>query len=479
MCAQGKRLAEQEGVLDWEKKSDSERKEWVVKAHRTRIDAAVKSKRTRQHSIFEMGWSTLAVVVEKIMLLKPNTFPHHDTHVCSRRQRIEDALLTSQWDKSPKFGDKSPKFRKDDHIALTGGGGTKYQNRTGTGRYGRTHFQPAVNDLTKSFGKSLLTLKQVAEDFTREVPQRVSAQGADAEIAFMFWRVKALWTRHMKDSSATSTKAAQMADFCTAPESGAESDSEDSSREHPSSSAYVLAGAESEWLTEAGAYTDNTELQYLDYGTAETRCTVLHVMRCLVDRYNPHEAACELLYDNLGLGDEVEVKCDLDGLIVWCKGYLDTRGNDPDEWVVDFYDPSTNEHEVSILVTITDSEQVRILDNGWIDMREFLSRMIEEIVEELELEHDVGEEGDADNECHPHISLSMIVAKVVVEIDEDDPDLSNDFVDIVQIHLREMLDGGRLLRTHESDPDLADETCVRLPPSADLHVDAQEMDVDV
>ncbi len=112
-----------EGVLDWEKKSDYERKEWVDRAHRKRCDVAVKSRRTRQQSIFEMGWSTVAVVVEKIMLLKPNTFPHHDTHVCSRRQRIEDALLTNSKDKFPKFGDKSPKYRKDDHIALTGGGG--------------------------------------------------------------------------------------------------------------------------------------------------------------------------------------------------------------------------------------------------------------------------------------------------------------------------------------------------------------------
>jgi len=119
-------------------------------------------------------------------------------------------------------------------------------------------------------------------------------------------------------------------------------------------------------------------------------------------------------------------------------------------------------------VSLADSEEVRILDNGYIDMREFLSRMVEELVEEIVLDNDVRYPGDADDTCVPHVSLSMIIAKVAVEIDEENPDCVDDFLSIVQVHCQEMLVGGRLVRTHEGDYDLGDETCVRLPSDSDL-----------
>jgi hypothetical protein len=70
-----------------------------------------------QGSIAEIGFSTVAMSVEKIMCLKPNMSCDEHTNRCQTRQRIENALLTN-------YQKQSPKFRKEDHITLTGGVGT-------------------------------------------------------------------------------------------------------------------------------------------------------------------------------------------------------------------------------------------------------------------------------------------------------------------------------------------------------------------
>ena len=68
--------------------------------------------------------------MEKIMCLKPNMFCDEHTNRCQTRQRIENDLLTN-------FQQEGPKFRNEEHITLTGGGGTDAQRRHATGRYGR------------------------------------------------------------------------------------------------------------------------------------------------------------------------------------------------------------------------------------------------------------------------------------------------------------------------------------------------------
>jgi hypothetical protein len=106
-----------------------------------------------------------------------------DDHInaCRTRQRIQNALLTNYQRHDPKIG-------KEDHIMLTGGGGTVYQRRVATGRCGRTFFDPAVKVLRKSFGKTLLTPEEVSEDFMLLVPPAVCAQDADAQVAFLYCR---------------------------------------------------------------------------------------------------------------------------------------------------------------------------------------------------------------------------------------------------------------------------------------------------
>ena len=54
----------------------------------------------------------------------------------------------------------------------------------------------------------------------------------------------------------------------------------------------------------------------------------------------------------------------------------------------------------------------------------------------------------------------------------------NTSLDIVKVHFQEMLDCGRLVLTHEDDPDLADETCVRLPTDPEPDVNSQDMELD-
>ena len=108
-----------------------------------------------------------------------------------------------------------------------------------------------------------------------------------------------------------------------------------------------------------------------------------------------------------------------------------------------------------------------MVDNGYIDMREFLSRMVEEIV----LEYEVMYSGDTDEGSIEHLSLTMIMQTVVQEIiDGASLDFMNTFLGIVKVHFQEVLDSGRLDRTHEDDPDSADETCVNLRPDPELDV---------
>jgi len=40
-----------------------------------------------------------------------------------------------------------------------------------------------------------------------------------------------------------------------------------------------------------------------------------------------------------------------------------------------------------------------------------------------------------------------------------------------------MLDSGRLVRTNEDDADLADETCVKLPPAQEPNVPSEDMEL--
>ncbi len=93
--------------------------------------------------------------------------------------------------------------------------------------------------------------------------------------------------------------------------------------------------------------------------------------------------ACHLLYGSAHAMDRVDVLCTIHGMHVWCRGYLDRRGTAEFEWLVDFYD-THDAYEGSIVVSLA-SEEVSMLDNGHIiDMHEFLSRMVEEII----LEHE-------------------------------------------------------------------------------------------
>jgi hypothetical protein len=101
-----------------------------------------------------------------------------------------------------------------------------------------------------------------------------------------------------------------------------------------------------------------------------------------------------------------------------------------------------------------------MLDNGYIDIREFLSLMVEEMIV---LDHEVTYSGDTDEGSIEHLSLTMIMLTVVEEIiDTETPDFMNTFLDIVKVHtdffqvaikthsfFREMLNSGRLIRTHE------------------------------
>jgi len=93
------------------------------------------------------------------------------------------------------------------------------------------------------------------------------------------------------------------------------------------------------------------------------------------------------------------------------------------------------------------------------------------MVEEIVLEHEVMYSGDTDEESIEHLSLTTIMQTVVQEIiDGASLDFMNTFLGIVKVHFQEMLDSGRLVRTHEDDPDLADETCVNLRPDPELDV---------
>lgn len=122
------------------------------------------------------------------------------------------------------------------------------------------------------------------------------------------------------------------------------SESADSSSDS-SASSEVPTEPEAEKLTQADsnhstedhmADVDNAELTYREYGTPDTRGTILRVMQYLANRPFLHATACALLYNSARIGDEVEVRCDIDGFIVWCKGYLDGKGNNAYGWVVNF-----------------------------------------------------------------------------------------------------------------------------------------------
>jgi len=52
----------------------------------------------------------------------------------------------------------------------------------------------------------------------------------------------------------------------------------------------------------------------------------------------------------------------------------------------------------------------------------------------------------------------------------------NTSLDIVKVHFQEMLDCGRLVLTHEDDPDLADETCVKLRLDPEPDVNSEDME---
>ena len=193
----------------------------------------------------------------------------------------------------------------------------------------------------------------------------------------------------------------------------------------------------------------------------------------LASRPSVHVAGCHLLYTNAHTGDTVDVLCTIHGMRVWCQGYLDRRGPDVYEWFVDFYD-SQYQYEETIVVSLA-SEQVRVLDHGSIDMREFIFLTVEEIV----LHHEVRYSGDTDDGSITHLILTMILRTVVEEIiDAESPDFVSMFVAIMQVHLLEMIDNGRLVRTHEDDVDLAGETCVRLPPDAESDVKTEDIQLD-
>ena len=83
-------------------------------------------------------------------------------------------------------------------------------------------------------------------------------------------------------------------------------------------------------------------------------------------------------------------------------------------------------------------------------MQEFISLTVKEIV----LHHEVRYSGDTDDGSITHLSLTMILRTVVEEIiDGQSPDFVTSFLDIVQVQLLEMIDNGRLVRTHKDDVD--------------------------
>ena len=107
-----------------------------------------------------------------------------------------------------------------------------------------------------------------------------------------------------------------------------------------------------------------------------------------------------------------------------------------------------------------------------IDIEEFISLTVEEIVKQ----HEVRYSGDTDDGSITHLSLTMILRTVVEEIiDGESPDFVTSFLAIVQVQFLEMIDNGTLVRTHEDDLDLADETCVRLPPDTESDVKTEDM----
>ncbi len=99
-----------------------------------------------------------------------------------------------------------PAFCKQDHITMTGGGGTVHQRRNCTGQYDKKFFNPAVKLLRKSHGKERLTLEQVSADFLLPVPPVVCALGANTEVAFLYSRMKILYARHMIDGNSGQVK---------------------------------------------------------------------------------------------------------------------------------------------------------------------------------------------------------------------------------------------------------------------------------
>ena len=77
-------------------------------------------------------------------------------------------------------------------------------------------------------------------------------------------------------------------------------------------------------------------------------------------------------------------------------------------------------------------------------MQEFISLTVKEIV----LHHEVRYSGNTDDGSITHLSLTMILRTVVEEIiDGESPDFVSSFHVIVQVHLQEMIDNGRLVRT--------------------------------
>ena len=88
--------------------------------------------------------------------------------------------------------------------------------------------------------------------------------------------------------------------------------------------------------------------------------------------------------------------------------------------------------------------------------------------------------GDTDKGSIEHLILTMIMRTIVSEIiiDGESSDFIHTFLDIVKVHCQEMLDGGRLVQTHEDDLDLTDETCVTLRPDPEPDVNSQDMTLD-
>jgi hypothetical protein len=213
--------------------------------------------------------------MEKIMCLKPNMFCDEHTNRCQTRQRIENDLLTN-------FQQEGPKFRKEDHITLTGGGGTDAQRRHATGRYGKTYFEPAFKVLRKSLGTvSLLTPELAAENFLQPVPPSVCAEGADKEVAFMYCHLKIMYQRHMLNNGPNSRKTQALAEVLNRRRSSGDASDEDDNEAAVSgitpcsatySSAELHTEAEAEHDTEVAPQC-NTQYDGEDTANAHTRTT--------------------------------------------------------------------------------------------------------------------------------------------------------------------------------------------------------------